>query len=159
MKKKLKSILALTVASVALVGTLGITGHAYADNDFTGWPTLRQGNSGGYVRALQANLYAYGFQSTVGSIDGSFGSGTTSAVRSYQTKKGLTSDGVVGSGTWNNMNISVTTEVFNYRFYLWSGDSTTYWVQYQHPGGNTSSLQYSLMYKSNNQVINSGNVY
>ncbi|WP_339185469.1 peptidoglycan-binding domain-containing protein [Paenibacillus sp. FSL R5-0701] len=50
------------------------------------WPTIK--------------LWSSGYQSTVGTVDRNFGSGTTSAVKSFQTKEGLTSDGVVGNGTW-----------------------------------------------------------
>ncbi|MPY20061.1 peptidoglycan-binding domain-containing protein [Paenibacillus glucanolyticus] len=159
MKKKMKTILSLTLASVALVGSLGISGQAYADNDFRGWPTLRSGSTGGYVRALQSNLWAYGYQSTVGSVDGSFGSGVTSAVRAFQTKFGLTSDGVVGSGTWNRMSQNVVTEATDYIFYLDTPYSSTYWVNYYHPGANTSTLNYDLMYKGGNSTVNTGRVY
>ncbi|WP_222125854.1 peptidoglycan-binding protein [Paenibacillus sp. Y412MC10] len=159
MKKKMKSILSLALASVALVGSLGISGQAHADNDFRGWPTLRQGSSGGYVRALQSNLWASGYQSTVGSIDGSFGAGVTSAVKAFQSREGLASDGVVGSGSWNAMNKYVTTVVTDYEFYFWGPHSTTYYVSYVHPGGNTSTLNYYLQYKSNSSTVNSGRVY
>lgn len=159
MKKKMKSILSLTLASVALVGSLGISGQAYADNDFRGWPTLRQGSSGGYVRALQSNLWAFGYQSTVGSVDGSFGAGVTSGVKAFQSREGLTSDGVMGSGSWTRMSNYVVTEVTDYSFNLWTPHSSTYWVTYVHPGGNTSTLNYNLLYKSNNSTVNSGRVY
>ncbi|MEV6166514.1 N-acetylmuramoyl-L-alanine amidase [Streptomyces sp. NPDC052052] len=60
--------------------------------------TLAQGSSGDAVKRLQRSLTA-ALGSTV-TIDGSFGSGTATAVRSYQTSRGLTSDGVVGPNTW-----------------------------------------------------------
>ena len=37
-------------------------------------------------------------------VDGSFGSGTASAVRAFQRLFGLTADGVVGAGTWAKLN-------------------------------------------------------
>lgn len=53
---------------------------------------LRQGDQGNAVRALQSELRI--------SVDGSFGSGTASAVRSFQQSNGLSVDGVVGPATW-----------------------------------------------------------
>jgi peptidoglycan hydrolase-like protein with peptidoglycan-binding domain len=61
-------------------------------------PTLRQGSSGAAVRRLQRALTA-----ALGSalaIDGSFGPNTETAVRSYQSSRGLGVDGVVGPATW-----------------------------------------------------------
>ncbi len=61
-------------------------------------PTLRQGSSGTAVRRLQRALTA-----ALGSaltIDGSFGANTDTAVRGYQTSRGLGVDGVVGPATW-----------------------------------------------------------
>ncbi|WP_127595850.1 peptidoglycan-binding domain-containing protein [Paenibacillus lautus] len=98
------------------------------------------------------------YQSPVGSVDGSFGSGVTSAVRTFQTKFGMTSDGVVGSGTWNRMSQNVITEATDYIFYLHTPFSSTYWVYYMHLGGSTSFLIYDLMYKSNNTTVSTGRV-
>ncbi|MFI6858697.1 peptidoglycan-binding protein [Streptomyces sp. NPDC050421] len=61
-------------------------------------PTLTEGASGDGVKRLQRALTA-ALGSTVG-VDGSFGPGTATAVRSYQTSRGLTADGIVGPGTW-----------------------------------------------------------
>jgi peptidoglycan hydrolase-like protein with peptidoglycan-binding domain len=61
-------------------------------------PTLRQGSSGVAVRRLQRALTA-----ALGSalaIDGAFGPNTDTAVRSYQSSRGLGVDGVVGPATW-----------------------------------------------------------
>ncbi|MEW1691106.1 peptidoglycan-binding protein [Streptomyces sp. NPDC091265] len=60
--------------------------------------TLQEGASGEGVKRLQRALTA-ALGSTVG-VDGSFGPATTTAVRSYQTSRGLTADGIVGTGTW-----------------------------------------------------------
>lgn len=66
------------------------------------WPklanySLRQGSTGNAVKGLQEQLRRNGYSVAV---DGSFGSGTLSAVRSFQTKSGLSVDGVVGPDTW-----------------------------------------------------------
>lgn len=57
--------------------------------------SLREGARGDAVLALQRFLKAVG--APVGSIDGVFGPNTASAVRHFQTARGLTVDGIVGS--------------------------------------------------------------
>jgi len=59
--------------------------------------TVQQGSTGSAVRAVQSQLNAHGSSLTV---DGVFGSATTSAVRSFQSAHGLTADGIVGAQTW-----------------------------------------------------------
>ncbi|MGH3728892.1 MAG: peptidoglycan-binding protein [Micromonosporaceae bacterium] len=65
------------------------------------WPyldySLQQGHSGHHVRGLQVALNKH---SAGLSVDGNFGSVTTSAVRSYQSANRLVVDGVAGSVTW-----------------------------------------------------------
>lgn len=46
LKRNLKSVMSLAVASAALVGSLGLASIASAASDFSGFPTLRQGDSG-----------------------------------------------------------------------------------------------------------------
>ncbi len=58
---------------------------------------LRKGNRGAAVRQLQDLLVKLGSRIIV---DGDFGNGTFNAVRRFQTKHGLTPDGVVGAMTW-----------------------------------------------------------
>lgn len=60
--------------------------------------TVRQGDNGNHVRAVQDQLKnRWGYSLT---IDGVFGSGTANAVRSFQSSKGLSADGIVGLNTW-----------------------------------------------------------
>lgn len=59
--------------------------------------TLRRGNTGEDVRALQQRLIALGFLR--GSADGRYGSMTMEAVRAYQRANGLYADGIAGSQT------------------------------------------------------------
>ncbi|MBN2797695.1 MAG: peptidoglycan-binding protein [Deltaproteobacteria bacterium] len=58
---------------------------------------LREGGRGDAVRDLQRKLKALGFLQ--GKVDGSFGAGTTAAVKAFQRSVGETPDGVVGAGT------------------------------------------------------------
>ncbi|MFF4799831.1 peptidoglycan-binding protein [Streptomyces sp. NPDC001351] len=58
---------------------------------------VQQGSSGDAVRAAQVELNRFGYGLTV---DGSFGSGTNSAARAFQSAHGLSADGQVGPQTW-----------------------------------------------------------
>ena len=60
--------------------------------------TLRSGDTGDDVKSVQTRLKELGYYS--GSVDGKYGSGTVSAVVSFQSSNGLTMDGVAGSGTY-----------------------------------------------------------
>lgn len=65
---------------------------------------LKKGSAGDQVGTLQRILKSYGYD--LGStcpFDGDFGSKTDAAVRSYQKKNGLTSDGIVGEKTWKKL--------------------------------------------------------
>lgn len=65
--------------------------------------TLKKGSNGNNVVILQKvlNLESTGGYGLV--TDGVFGSNTDSAVRSYQSKHSLDSDGIVGSKTWASL--------------------------------------------------------
>jgi len=65
----------------------------------SGYPTLRNGASGTYVKTLQATLNSLGYN--CGSVDGKFGAKTLAAVKKFQKAKGLTVDGIVGPKTWS----------------------------------------------------------
>ena len=56
---------------------------------------LKIGSKGEDVKKLQTKLGQ--------SVDGSFGPATEKAVKKWQTDNGLTSDGIVGEGTWSKM--------------------------------------------------------
>lgn len=62
--------------------------------------TLRQGDSGAGVQALQVQLNKHGSGL---SADGAFGPATDTAVRSFQSSHGLGVDGVVGPATWSEL--------------------------------------------------------
>lgn len=60
--------------------------------------TVKSGSNGDAVRAAQyllANKYGYGI-----AVDGVFGPATNTAVKNFQTSKGLTADGIVGPNIW-----------------------------------------------------------
>lgn len=61
---------------------------------------LRSGSAGGCVRLVQQKLNAEGERLTT---DGKFGASTVAAVKRYQTRHSLTSDGSVGKDTWEKM--------------------------------------------------------
>ena len=58
---------------------------------------LRAGDRGNDVHLLQGMLYCRGFNPN--GVDGIFGNGTTSAVRSFQSNQGLSPDGLAGPDT------------------------------------------------------------
>ena len=61
-------------------------------------PTLRKGDSGDEVKALQERLNELGYN--CGDADGKFGTKTVTAVKAFQKANGLDADGVVGRKTW-----------------------------------------------------------
>jgi peptidoglycan hydrolase-like protein with peptidoglycan-binding domain len=62
--------------------------------------TVRQGDSGSAVQALQVQLVKHGASVAT---DGDFGPATDSAVRSFQSGAGLSADGIVGPATWQEL--------------------------------------------------------
>lgn len=63
-------------------------------------PTLRSGDSGAKVKALQASLNLRGAKIDA---DGKFGPATKSAVKKAQSKYGIASDGIAGPNTWRSL--------------------------------------------------------
>ena len=63
-------------------------------------PTLRRGSKGSYVTLAQTKLIQLGYNLPKYGADGSFGSETESAVKTFQKDHGLTPDGVIGQKTW-----------------------------------------------------------
>lgn len=61
-------------------------------------PSYRRGAKGNEVKQIQARLRELGFYA--GPVDGDFGGGTESAVKSFQKRQRLTIDGTVGPKTW-----------------------------------------------------------
>ncbi|GKQ35085.1 hypothetical protein ALMP_16310 [Streptomyces sp. A012304] len=67
---------------------------------YAGSGRTRQGDSGKRVLQVQCMLTKRGYGVGDSGVDGTFGSGTETAVRAFQGDKGLGVDGVVGRETW-----------------------------------------------------------
>lgn len=94
--------LATVVAALTLaVVTAAVPAHAYANAFFH---TQSTGNRGVDVLAIQYLLQARGQSLTA---DGVFGSGTATAVKNFQSSRGLTADGIVGPATWGALVMTV----------------------------------------------------
>lgn len=59
--------------------------------------TLKAGSTGNAVHIMQGILHCRGFNPN--GVDGTFGSGTTTAVKNFQSSKELTADGYAGKDT------------------------------------------------------------
>lgn len=70
-----------------------------------GYPLLKRGSVSNYVCIAQDDLNTLGY--STGGLDGIFGAQTQRAVRAYQTKVGLTADGIVGCNTWSALQEAV----------------------------------------------------
>ena len=71
--------------------------------------TYRQGDRGSAVTTIQTKLKNWGYYN--GSVDGVFGSQTTEAVRYFQSKNGLTADGIAGRATQRALGMSSATSI------------------------------------------------
>lgn len=105
---KIKRIITIMIAFIL---AFSFTSGALADTSspWDNFGIIKQGDSGGKVRGIQNVTKYYLNLGSSYQVDGSFGSGTKSAVKDYQRRKngtmnlGLTVDGVVGTNTWNTM--------------------------------------------------------
>lgn len=66
-----------------------------------GFPIIKKGSLSNYVLIAQDDLNTLGFKTN--GLDGIFGEETANAVKSYQRKKGLVEDGIVGCNTWKSL--------------------------------------------------------
>ena len=66
-----------------------------------GYPVLRVGSTGSDVSDLQARLTELGYYT--GTIDGKYSTGTQSAVMEFQSRNGLTADGIAGRATQDKL--------------------------------------------------------
>lgn len=96
---------AAMIGAVVLVSTPPVTiSNRTTEAIVQALPTLRRGDSGHYVAILEGLLIGHGYPTSstdAKSVDGSFGPTVEASVRKLQAARGLTVDGVVGTGqTW-----------------------------------------------------------
>lgn len=162
--KKFKNKIVLMFSAFLLVFMVSISSKAEAATySFTNWssfPVLGSGytTSGNFVGFAQSLLYSAALSGTVGTIDKSYGSKTQAAVKSYQTKKGLTSDGYFGPSTWKSFqNNSYRTSTSSYTHQ--DGSSTYETVLYYYAVGDGSvNYNYNLYYMGST-VSSYGNLW
>ena len=77
----------------------GIAGPA----TLAGCPTVRKGTKGNITKLIQKRLLSLGYKLPKWGADGGFGDETVDAVKSFQTDKGLSIDGIVGQNTWRKL--------------------------------------------------------
>jgi hypothetical protein len=102
----LSRLAAASVACVVALGGVVLGSPAQPASAYPGafFHNQREGNRGVDTQAVQYLLQARG-QST--GADGIFGSGTESAVKAFQSSRGLTADGIVGPQTWGALVVTV----------------------------------------------------
>lgn len=101
----------LTADGVVGTRTAQAMGISLASSNSTssntsGGTALKQGSSGAAVKTLQNKLISLGY--LTGTADGVFGAKTKTAVIAFQSAKGLTADGVVGTKTAQALGISLS---------------------------------------------------
>lgn len=107
MKKTLKTT-AMVLAIAVLLGISGFTIYKVeSDNARTvAVAVISQGSRGETVKLIQQKLKKWGYYN--GAIDGIYGSATKKAVKYFQSKNGLTADGIVGNKTLAALGISLS---------------------------------------------------
>lgn len=93
-----KRLMAFIIASTFLIGS------SLWYNTNSEQTLSRLGSSGSEVTKIQTKLKNWGYYK--GAVDGIYGSETQKAVKSFQSKNGLTADGIAGSATLAAMGIS-----------------------------------------------------
>ena len=77
----------------------GIAGPA----TLAGCPVVRKGAKGNITKLIQKRLLSLGYKLSKWGADGGFGDETVDAVKSFQTDKGFSVDGIVGQDTWRKL--------------------------------------------------------
>ncbi|MBN1777309.1 MAG: peptidoglycan-binding protein [Clostridiales bacterium] len=86
-----------TTGATAGPTAVGATATPTTATTTTDNSVLQSGSTGYAVKQLQQQLKDLGYYT--GSVDGSYGSGTTQAVKDFQTANSLTADGIAGQKT------------------------------------------------------------
>ena len=108
--QKARGLTADGVVGTKTLEALGIKGLAAGSDNLSTkgrvvHNTMREGSSGDEVKLLQRALNEAGYY--MGVLDGQFGAGTKAAVKSFQSAKGLTADGVAGAKTLRALGFKV----------------------------------------------------
>ncbi len=106
MKKTLKTT-AMVLAIAVLLGISGFTIYKVESDNArsVAVAVISQGSRGETVKLIQQKLKRWGYYN--GAIDGIYGSATKKAVKNFQSKNGLTADGIVGNKTLAALGISL----------------------------------------------------
>lgn len=100
MEQITRRTLLIGTGGLAAAGAAGLATPAQAwDISRLGPYPLRPGHRGGYVQRLQWALNKVGNVTPKVALDGVYGAMTTRAVRAFQTRQGLTVDGIAGAAT------------------------------------------------------------
>lgn len=90
-----KRKLALSLAIIFMINVMVIS--LIQDVQKAEAAVYKRGSTGSVVRQIQQRLYSWGYYTD--GIDGIYGSRTEAAVKYFQSKNGLTPDGVAGNAT------------------------------------------------------------
>ncbi|MDK2801856.1 MAG: spore cortex-lytic enzyme [Oscillospiraceae bacterium] len=96
------------IISIILIGICLFTGSfiAISSNNITEQTLSKHGSRGEEVKSIQTKLKENGLYN--GEIDGIFGNETQKALKQFQKKNNLNSDGIAGPQTLAKLNISTT---------------------------------------------------
>ena len=97
--KRFQSACGLEQSGVADEAMLRIVYSGYAPASSLLYSTLKSGDKNDNVGRVQARLYALGYLTKTGSLDGSYGSTTVAAVKLFQNASGITATGTADSAT------------------------------------------------------------
>ncbi len=109
-EQRVKFTLNIVFCAIFIVGLVLTSVLCFTDilqpSEIAEASTIKQGSTGSTVKTIQTKLKNWGYYT--GSVDGIFGSKTTSAVKYFQRTNGLTVDGIVGKNTASAMGITLS---------------------------------------------------